>query len=427
MAMFLDEAKIYVKGGDGGDGLVSFRRERFAPKGGPDGGNGGRGGNVYFKVNTNLATLADIVRMKKIIAPSGKPGGKNKRNGKSGEDLIIEVPPGTMVYDDTTGELLYDLTSENDMVCVAKGGRGGRGNAAFLTPQRQRPDFAEKGEAGEEKYLRLELKLMADVGIIGFPNVGKSTLITKISNARPKIANYAFTTLKPNLGVVSFKGKNFVVADIPGLIEGAHKGKGLGDEFLRHIERCRVLIHLLDASSENLKKDYLTINNELKLYSKNLAKKPQIIVINKIDLYPKEEHIKILKEKWEKFPPKIKQKPLLISAVSGEGLEELLNKIIESLEKIPQEIMHKKVIPVLRPQDKLLENFKIEKKDNIFIIKGKVIEKIASTIDASNPQSLAYFRQIAERAGLFEKLKRKRIKEGDVVIVGRLKLIWGEF
>jgi GTP-binding protein len=425
--MFLDKAKIYVKGGDGGDGLVSFRREKFTPKGGPDGGNGGRGGNVYFKVNPHLTTLSDIVRMKKIIAPSGKPGGKNKMTGKSGDDLVVEVPLGTMIYDDITGELLFDLASENELVCVAKGGRGGRGNAAFLTPQRQRPDFAEKGEAGEEKYLRLELKLIADVGIIGFPNVGKSTLIAKISNTRPKIANYPFTTLKPNLGVVNFKGKSFVVADIPGLIEGAHKGKGLGDEFLRHVERCRILIHLLDATSKNLKEDFLVINKELKLYSKNLAKKEQILVINKIDLIPENERLRIIKEKWELASPQIRKKPLLISAVTGEGIEQLLNKLIEKLEKIPPEAMRQKIIPVLRPQDNLLENFKIEKSGEIFVVKGKIIEKIASTIDVSNPQSLAYFRQIAEKAGLFEKLKRKKIKEGNIVIVGRLKLIWGEF
>lgn len=425
--MFYDKAKIYLKAGDGGDGIISFRRERFAPKGGPDGGNGGRGGSIYFKVNPQLSTLSFFNRTKRVFAPSGKNGGKNKRNGKSGQDIILEVPSGTMVFDEKTGKLLFDLINSNQVVCVAKGGRGGRGNAFFATSVRQTPNFAEKGQVGEEAELRLELKLIADVGIVGFPNVGKSTLISVISEAKPKIADYPFTTLIPNLGVVNFKGTSFVVADIPGLIEGAHKGKGLGDEFLRHIERCRFLIHLLDISRSNLKKDFLALNKELTLYSKELVKKPQIVLINKIDLIPKEERKKIFEERWEKTLPFLKIKPLLVSAATKEGIDELLSKIIKKLQTLPKEPVAKKVIPILRPQERLLKNYKIEKTKEGFCVLGKKIERIASTIDPQNSHSLAYFKNILAKADLLEKLEKIGAKEGDKIKIGRLKLKWEDF
>jgi GTP-binding protein len=325
--MFIDQAKIYVKAGDGGRGCISFRREKYVPKGGPDGGDGGKGGDIIFFANPSLNTLSKFKRKKYFKAENGEHGkGKNK-TGKSGEDLIIEVPPGTLIYNEKTNDLLYDLKTPYEKIVIAKGGRGGRGNQHFATPTRQTPYIYEEGEEGEEYYLRLELKLLADVGIIGFPNVGKSTLLSKISSAKPKIADYPFTTTEPNLGVVDLdEGKSFVVADIPGLIEGAHKGKGLGDRFLAHIERTKVLVHLLDITDGiDIKKKISIINNELKLYKKELLNLPQIIVINKLDLEEVREKIKKMKNNEEY---------LAISSLTGEGIEKLLYKIWEELEKI---------------------------------------------------------------------------------------------
>lgn len=328
--MFIDQSKIYVKSGDGGRGCISFRREKYVPKGGPDGGDGGKGGNIIFVTTTSLNTLSKFKRKRHFAAERGTHGKGSNKTGKNGEDIIIEVPVGTLTYNDKNGDLIYDLKEPNKKVVVAKGGRGGRGNQHFATSTRQTPYIAEEGEKGEEYYLRLQLKLLADVGIIGFPNVGKSTLLSKISSAKPKIADYPFTTTEPTLGVVNLNGeKSFVVADIPGLIEGAHKGKGLGDRFLAHIERTKLLLHLLDIGDNgDLFKKMNIINSELKLYKKELIKLPQIIVINKIDL--PEVRKKIEKEKIKKRGMNC----FFISAITGEGIDKLLYKIWEVLEKV---------------------------------------------------------------------------------------------
>jgi len=312
---FADEAKIKVTAGNGGNGCVSFRREKYIPKGGPDGGNGGRGGNLIFEADQNINTLVNFVSKKHFNADSGKPGQGRNKTGGDGNDLILKVPVGTLIYDSANGELVADLTYHGQMEIVARGGIGGKGNANFKSSVRQTPDFAELGEPGEEKEIRLKLKLIADVAIIGYPSVGKSTLISRISNARPKIADYPFTTLIPHLGVCKVGDTDFVVADIPGLIEGAHEGKGLGIEFLKHIERTKILVHLLDITHEDLRGEYKKLNNELKLYSKELAKKPQILAVNKTDASISD----IVDEVKKEFK---KEKPLFISAVSGHGLNE---------------------------------------------------------------------------------------------------------
>ncbi|MEJ5260128.1 MAG: GTPase ObgE [Anaerohalosphaeraceae bacterium] len=320
--MFIDQAKIIVKAGDGGHGCVSFRREKFIPKGGPDGGDGGRGGNVYFRVDPSIDTLLDFSGRHIWEAQNGKPGeGKNK-HGADGEDLIIPVPPGTLVYDEDMNILLADLDREGMQVCIARGGRGGKGNKAFATPVRQVPRFAQKGKPGQMRKLRLELKLIADVGLVGMPNAGKSTLISRCSKARPKIADYPFTTLSPVLGIVELSDfRRFVMADIPGLIEGAHKGAGLGHDFLRHIERTRILVHLLDilpADRSDPVVNYHTIRNELELYSRQLLEKPEVIVLNKIDLDPDGTLVRQYKERLPNGKP-----ILAISAATGQGIAEL--------------------------------------------------------------------------------------------------------
>lgn len=329
---FVDEAEIYVKAGDGGNGCVSFRREKFIPKGGPDGGDGGGGGNVIFKAVKSLNTLLDFRYKKKYFAENGKPGQSNNRSGKSGKDLILPVPVGTIIKDAEDGTIYADLTEENQEVLVAKGGKGGRGNAHFATPVRQTPRFAEKGTPGEEKFIKLELKLLADVGLIGFPNAGKSTLLSVISSAKPKVADYPFTTLVPNLGVVKYNQfKSFVVADIPGLIEGAHRGEGLGHNFLKHVERTKILLHLIDLSYLGYKKPLLgfkTINRELMLFNEDLSLKPQIIVISKIDL----PDVRKKASRYEKIFSKLGYKVFKISSATREGIDELLLFISEILE-----------------------------------------------------------------------------------------------
>ncbi len=330
---FVDEAEIYVKAGDGGNGCVSFRREKFIPKGGPDGGDGGDGGNIIFKASKNLNTLLDFRYKKKYFASNGKPGQSNNKHGRSGDDLLLPVPLGTIIKDEVSGEIIADLTEDNQEVVVAKGGKGGRGNSHFATPVRQTPRFAEKGKIGEERVIKLELKLLADVGLIGLPNAGKSTLLSVISSAKPKIADYPFTTLVPNLGVVKFGDfKSFVVADIPGLIEGAHRGEGLGHSFLKHIERTRLLIHLVDLSYLGHKrplKAFEIINKELKLFNEELSQKPQIVVIGKIDL----TDVRKKASRYERLFMKKGFQVFKISSATREGIEDLLLFVSELLQK----------------------------------------------------------------------------------------------
>lgn len=328
--MFLDEAVIRLKAGDGGDGCVSFRREKYVPKGGPDGGDGGDGGNIIIESDPHKTTLQDFKFKRHHKADSGQHGkGKNK-TGRGGEDLILKVPLGTVIKDEDTGKILADFTKPGLQIVLAKGGRGGRGNNHFKSSTMQTPKFAEKGALGEEKKIRLELKLLADVGLVGFPNAGKSSLLARISAARPQIADYPFTTKTPNLGVVTLDFRTFVVADIPGLIEGAHAGDGLGDKFLRHIERTRVLIHIIDLASMDGRdpiRDYININNEMKLYSPKLMEKPQVVALNKIDLPQAKENL----EKTLAHLQKCGHEVFVISAATGEGILPMLKKVAEKL------------------------------------------------------------------------------------------------
>lgn len=328
--MFIDYAEISISAGNGGDGAVTFRREKYVPRGGPSGGNGGNGGNVLIEAHHNLSTLLDFRYRKRYKAGNGDPGGNSRKDGKNGNDVIIKVPVGTVVKQADTGEILFDLDQDHKRVIAAKGGKGGKGNSNFATPVNQTPRFAESGKPGEEKDIVLELKLIADVGLVGFPNAGKSTLISSISAARPKIADYPFTTLEPNLGIVQYKDfHSFTVADIPGIIEGAHMGKGLGLKFLRHIERTKVLLFLIDITSENYERDFEVLQNELKSYTKKLAQKPRLIVLSKSDLVEESEINKLLKKRTKKLDNKFH----IISAVSGAGIKSLLDLLWDMLEK----------------------------------------------------------------------------------------------
>uniref|UniRef100_A0A832DMG9 GTPase Obg n=1 Tax=Ignavibacterium album TaxID=591197 RepID=A0A832DMG9_9BACT len=326
--MFIDYAEIEVKAGDGGNGAVAFRREKYVPKGGPSGGNGGNGGSVYLIADENLSTLLDFRYKRKYIAGKGQPGGSSLKDGKNGDDVIIKVPVGTIVKDAETGKILFDLAQSGQKVLLAKGGKGGKGNSNFATPTRRTPRFAEPGKPGEEKRIILELKLIADVGLVGFPNAGKSTLISSISAAKPKIADYPFTTLEPVLGIVQYKDfRSFTVADIPGIIEGAHQGKGLGIKFLRHIERTKILLFLIDITSEDYQRDFDILYNELKKYSRKLVEKKILVALSKADLLSESELKKMKKVKFKK----VEEPALIISAVSGYGIEKLIDTLWNAL------------------------------------------------------------------------------------------------
>lgn len=326
--MFIDYAEIYVKAGDGGDGAVAFRKEKFVPKGGPSGGNGGKGGDVIIQVDKNLHTLLDFRYKRKFIAESGKNGAKSLKDGKSGKNLIIKVPKGTLLRNKETNEIICDLNEDNSKITIAKGGKGGKGNSNFATSTNQTPRYAESGKPGEDIKIALELKLIADVGLVGFPNAGKSTLISKISEARPKIADYPFTTLKPNLGIVKYKDfDSFAIADIPGIIEGAHKGKGLGHEFLKHIERTGILLIMIEASSENIKEDYKVLLNELNSYSKVLSSKKKIIGISKVDILSEAEISKLVKKASKELGVDV----FPFSAVSGYNIQQLIDLLWQNL------------------------------------------------------------------------------------------------
>jgi GTP-binding protein len=335
---FVDEARIHVKAGDGGNGCVSFRREKFIPRGGPDGGDGGKGGDVILQADAQLTTLLDLTYPRQIRAQKGSHGKGKDQTGRHGEDFLVRVPVGTLVRDDQTGEVLQDLLFEGQRFVVARGGRGGRGNTRFATPTRRAPRRAEKGEKGEERWFRLELKLLADVGLIGFPNVGKSTLLSRVSSARPKIADYPFTTLVPNLGVVEREDhRPFIVADIPGLIEGASKGAGLGLSFLRHVERTRLLIHLLDISEERSRdpvKDFHALNRELSAYDTSLQKKSQLVALNKIDLPSVRERVRTAESQFRKIGHRL----YVISGQTGEGVEELMEAVSRTLDSLLEQV-----------------------------------------------------------------------------------------
>ena len=422
--MFTDYVKIIVKAGNGGDGAVSFRREKYVAAGGPDGGDGGKGGNVYMEVDQDKNTLIDFRYQKKFKAENGKNGEGANKYGRSGEDLVIKVPRGTIVKDAETGKILADLSELGQKELILSGGRGGKGNSHFATSTRQAPRFSQEGEKGEEKELVLELKLLADVGLLGFPNVGKSTLLSVVTDATPKIVDYHFTTLEPNLGVVKSEyGDSFVIADIPGIIEGASQGIGLGIQFLRHIERTRLLLHVIDVSGSegrNPVEDFNIINEELKKYSEKLSKRKQIIVANKIDSMQDEKLYKDL----EKMAKEKGLEIYKISAVTRKGVKELMARVSEVLKTLPKEdlieIDNKKKIYTLQDE----EEISVKKENGVYIVSGTAVEKLMRTINLADNESLHYFHRRLNEMGINQRLKELGIHDGDYVQISDYELEW---
>lgn len=418
--MFVDKAKIYIRSGKGGDGHVSFRREMYVPAGGPDGGDGGKGGDVIFEVDPGLNTLMDFRHIRKYCAGDGQPGGKKRCHGADGDDVIIKVPEGTVIKDAKTGLVIADMSHGNTREIILKGGRGGKGNMNYATPTMQAPKYAQPGQKALELEVTLELKVIADVGLVGFPNVGKSTFLSRVTNAKPKIANYHFTTLNPNLGVVDLDGgKGFVIADIPGIIEGASEGVGLGHEFLRHIERTKVIIHIVDAASVEGRDpivDIRTINHELSQYNPELLKRPQVIAANKIDaLYEQEndDAITLLKDEFE--PEGIRVFP--ISAVSGKGVKELLYAVAGMLSEIDEK-------PVVFEREFFLENVvsnepftvcKSEEEDGVYIVEGPRIERMLGYTNLDSEKGFDFFQKFLKTNGILDQLEELGIHEGDTV------------
>jgi len=419
--MFSDKVIINVKAGKGGNGAISFRRERFVPKGGPDGGDGGKGGYVFIRADQHTKTLIQLYRNPHCMAEDGENGRGQKKNGKDGQDLWINVPLGTIVEDIEKERILADLSQPGDEICVARGGEGGKGNYRFRGSQRQTPRFAQKGEQVEEIQLRLNLKLIADVGLVGFPNAGKSTLLSRVSAARPKIADYPFTTIEPYLGVVQVDEENsFVIADIPGLIEGAHRGVGMGTRFLKHIERTKVLVHLIDGyqiDSDNIFRNYQIIEKELLQYARFLEKKEKIVVINKCDLPEVRKKMEWIKNLFLDKSIDI----MFISAVSGEGIKELIYKLHQLIfiaeEKKDEKLtaIPKKQLPSFRYE----ADFIIKKEENVFFVEGQKIIKLVNQYDLNNPQALEYFQKMLKNLGVEKALKKKGISEGDRVKIGK--------
>lgn len=421
--MFTDYVKIIAKAGNGGNGAISFRREKYVAAGGPDGGDGGKGGDVYFEVDPNSNTLIDFRFKKKFKAENGNNGEESNKYGKSGEDLTIKVPIGTVIKDAKTNQVLADLSHEGQRELVLKGGRGGKGNSHFATSTRQAPRFSQDGENGEERELILELKLLADVGLIGFPNVGKSTFLGRTTSATPKIADYHFTTLEPNLGVVKTDyGDSFVIADIPGIIEGASEGVGLGLQFLRHIERTRLLLHVIDVSGSegrNPVDDFNKINSELQKYSEKLSKRTQIIVANKIDSMQDET----LYQELKKLAKEKKLEIFKISAVTGEGVDKLMKRVSELLKTLPKEDLieyEDKKIYKLEEKD----DYTIRKEDGMYIIEGEPVERIMRRVNIADNESLYYFQKNLDELGVNQKLKDMGIQEGDIVKIADYELEW---
>jgi len=405
----------------GGDGMVHFHREKYKPRGGPDGGDGGRGGSVIFEVNPKINTLFDFRHRSRFVADNGKRGGPNNMSGKAAKDLIVPVPPGTLIFDAGSGDLLGDLVEGHQQLIIAKGGRGGRGNQHFATSRNQTPRMAEKGEPEEAKTLRLELKLIADVGIVGVPNAGKSSLLSVVSNAKPKIANYPFTTLTPNLGVAKLDTDTILVlADIPGLIEGAHQGVGLGFSFLRHIQRTRVLIHVLDGLSEDPISDFSQINSEMALFDEKISEKPQIVVFNKMDL-------PFVRERWEEVEKKLSElgyEVLPISTVTHENVDVLLWRAVELLKSAP-EPEPVELMPVYRAVEDP-NAFQIQKTEEGWQVSGKAIERAAKMTYWEHRESVRRFQRLMEHIGLDEALRKAGVTEGDSVIIGEFVLEWQE-
>lgn len=419
---FVDEVKVYLKAGDGGNGCVSFRREKFVPFGGPNGGNGGKGGDIYIVASKDLNTLTHLALKPHIKAQRGEHGKGSNKYGKGADDTFIYVPCGTIVKD-INNNVLCDLKADGEKFLACRGGEGGRGNTLFKTPTNRAPDFAEKGGMGEEKTLILELSIIADIGLVGFPNAGKSSLLSIITHATPKVASYPFTTLNPNIGVAYHKGKYFVVADIPGLIEGASSGKGLGDKFLKHLLRTKILVHIIDPLGfydiEPVK-SVSVIEEELANYSRALLKKKRILVVNKSDLDIAEKVFKKIKSKYKK------EKVFLISAATGDGVEKLLDYIIENIDSIKPDIE----IPSEKKNIKLVtmnKGFHITRENNIFYITGESIEKLVYKTDINNGSAMKRLFNIFKKIGLIKELEKKGIKDDDTVVIGKSEFTWKNY
>lgn len=416
--MFVDKVKVYVKGGDGGNGMVAFRREKYIPDGGPAGGDGGKGSNVVFEVEEGLRTLMDFRYQRHFKAPRGEHGRPKSQHGKNADDMVVKVPPGTTVIDEDTNETLADLTRHGQRAVIAKGGRGGRGNTRFATPANPAPEVAENGEPGQERNIIIELKVLADVGLVGFPSVGKSTLLSVVSAARPKIADYHFTTLAPNLGVVDTgEGRSFVMADLPGLIEGAHLGVGLGHQFLRHIERTKVIVHVIDMSGlegRDPYDDFVKINQELKEYNMRLLERPQIIVANKMDMPDAEEHLELFKEQMTEDYPIFP-----ISAITKKGLQPLLREIADKVDETPEFPLYEE------KEEQTRVVYRFEKKEDPFVItrdddgayvlSGFEIEKLFKMTDFSRDESIRRFARQLRGMGVDEALRKRGAQDGDIV------------
>ncbi|MBN3525671.1 GTPase ObgE [Paenibacillus apiarius] len=429
--MFVDKTKIYVKGGDGGDGIVSFRREKYVPMGGPAGGDGGRGGNVIFRVDEGLRTLVDFRYQKHFKAPRGDKGRNKSQHGANAEDMIVRVPPGTVVVDDDTQEIVADLTRQGQEVIIAKGGRGGRGNIRFATAANPAPELAEHGEEGEERWVVLELKVMADVGLVGFPSVGKSTLLSVVSSAKPKIGAYHFTTITPNLGVVEVgDGRSFVMADLPGLIEGAHTGIGLGHEFLRHVERTRIIVHVVDMAGTEGRdpfEDWVKINEELELYNEKLAERPQIVAANKMDMPEAEEQLAIFKEKVrDKTSRDIDVVP--ISSLTKMGVQELLYKAMDMLEQLPEtpeveevaEVEERKIYRFDKKAQSQSE-FTIRRENEMFVVESEAIEGMLKRLQMNSHDAILKFARTLRKMGVDEELRKRGATDGTIIRIGEFE------
>ena len=424
--MFVDYAKIIIKSGNGGNGAATFRREKYVAAGGPDGGDGGKGGDVYFVVDPDSNTLIDFRFTKKFKAEDGQNGSGSHRFGKSGEDIYIKVPLGTIVKDAETGKVIVDMSNKGQQELILKGGRGGKGNSHFATSTRQAPRFAIDGEKGKEKEIILELKLLADVGLLGFPNVGKSTILSRVTKATPKIADYHFTTIDPNLGVVKTEyGDSFVLADIPGIIEGASEGVGLGTQFLRHVERTRLLLHVIDVAGTEGRDpvdDFNKINSELEKYSEKLASRKQIIVANKIDSMQDEENFKAL----EKLAKEKDLEIYKISAVTGEGLNELFNHVAKLIKTLPKEDVvdiEERIVYTLEEEQ---DQFEIEVKGNELIVTGPAVERLMGRVNIGDNESYHYMEKMLKKLGIEQALKDKGVKEGDTVKILEWEFEWYE-
>lgn len=415
--MFLDRARLRVKAGDGGKGSISFRREAHVPRGGPDGGDGGRGGSVVLRADPQVTTLSDFRSQKVLKAPSGGGGAGENRTGRSAKDLVIAVPLGTLVTDASTGAAIADLVAAGQELLLARGGMGGRGNARFTSSTRRAPRIAEDGQPGEEREVALELKLIADVGLVGLPNAGKSSLLAALTRAHPKIAAYPFTTLSPNLGVLRTDERELVIADIPGLIEGAHLGAGLGEEFLRHVERTRLLVHVIDAAREDPVADMATVTAELSAYGQGLEDRPLLVALNKIDLPEARERVNDLAKR-------VGAPAFAISAATGEGVPALIEGIFEACPPRPIEV----VVEAERRIEfkRTAKDWHVEKEDGAYRVVGDRVERLASGIDWNSPDATAYFQEFLVRSGIERALRAEGAKDGDMVRVGKIELEWQE-